>query len=115
MDKIVIQIGLEFVFGPLLKDEVDEKGNDSTGVKYVDEDVTLQKLDKDISDLWCSLWTNDPNSPGEMRFDEIREKELAPKLLEMIQKLIYRLNEINDGSFEVDDMITNHLKSLINN
>ena len=47
MEKDIIQIGLEFVFGPLLKDEVDENGNDSTGVKFVDEDVILQKLDKE--------------------------------------------------------------------
>ena len=104
MEKDIIQIGLEFVFGPLLKDEVDENGNDSTGVKFVDEET---------SDLWCSLWSNDPESPSGMHFDEIREKELAPRLLDLINKLIDRLNEINDGSYEIEDMITEHLKALI--
>ena len=113
MEKDIIQIGLEFVFGPLLKDEVDENGNDSTGVKFVDDDVILQKLDKETSDLWCSLWSNDPESPSGMHFDEIREKELAPRLLDLINKLIDRLNEINDGSYEIEDMITEHLKALI--
>jgi ATP-dependent RNA helicase len=115
MEKQLIQIGLEFVFGPLLKDEVDEIGNDSTGVKLVDDDIELQKLDKKISDIWCSLWTNDPEDSSGMRFDEEREKELAPQLLEMINQLIERLNEINDGSYEIEDMITDHLKSLIIN
>lgn len=115
MKKQLIQIGLEFVFGPLLKDEVDENGNDSTGVKLVDDDVQLQNLDKEISDIWCSLWSNDPEDPSGMHFDEIKEKELAPQLLEMINKLIDRLNEINDGSYEIEDMITDHLKSLIIN
>lgn len=113
MEKQLIQIGLEFVFGPLLKDEVDENGNDSTGVKLVDDDIKLQNLDKEISDIWCSLWSNDTESSSGMHFDEEREKELAPQLLEMINKLIDRLNEINDGSYEVEDMITDHLKSLI--
>lgn len=31
----------------------------------------------------------------------------------MINKLIDRLNEINDGSYEIEDMITDHLKLLI--
>ena len=48
-----------------------------------------------------------------MSFDKIREKALAPKLLEMISKLIDRLNEINDGTYVMHDMITDYLKTLI--
>ncbi len=48
-----------------------------------------------------------------MYFDEVKEKELASQLLEMIYKLIDRLNEINDGSYEVEDIIIDHLKSFI--
>lgn len=113
MKKQLIQIGLELVFGPLLKDEVDENGNDSTGVKLVDDDIQLQNLDKEINELWCTLYSKDEASDSGFRFDEEREKELAPQLLEMINKLIDRLNEINDGSYEIEDMITDHLKSLI--
>ncbi len=115
MDKNLIYVGLEFVFGPLLKDDVDENGNDSTGVKLVDDDIQLQNLDREISDIWCSLWSKDPEDSSGMHFDEEREKELAPQLLEMIKKLIDRLNEINDGSYEIEDMITDHLKLLIKN
>ena len=115
MNKQVIQIGLELVFGPLLKDEEDENGNESTGVKFVDDDLILQNIDKEVNELWCSLYSKDENAPDGLHFDYEKEKELAPGLLEMIQKLISRLNEINDGSFEVEDMITDHLKSLINN
>ena len=48
-----------------------------------------------------------------MHFNEVKEKELAPQLLKMINKLIDRLNEINNGSYEIENMITDHLKSLI--
>lgn len=113
MDKLVIQIGLEFVFGPLLKDEQDEFGNESTGSKLVDNDKLVQSLDKEINILWCSLYSEDQKSPDGLHFDKAREKELAPQLLEMINELIKRLNEINDGSFEIQDMITDYLKSLI--
>lgn len=59
------------------------------------------------------LWSKDSNSPSGMHFDEVKEKELALQLLEIINKLIDRLNEINSGSYEIEDMITDHLKSLI--
>ena len=49
MSKVIIQIGLEFVFGPLLKDEEDEKGNESTGSSIVDKDEIAQSLDKKIN------------------------------------------------------------------
>ena len=75
MEKQLIQIRLEFVFGPLLKDEVDENGNDSTGVKLVDDDIQLQNLDKEISDIWCSLWSNDSEDSSGMRFDAERERK----------------------------------------
>lgn len=114
MSKVIIQIGLEFVFGPLLKDEEDEKGNESTGSSIVDKDEIAQSLDKKINDLWYSLFSEDKSSPDGLHFDTNKEKELAPLLLQMITKLISRLNEINDGSFEIHDMISDHLRSLIN-
>lgn len=113
MDKQVIQIGLELVFGPLLRDEEDENGNESTGVEIIDNDLIIQEIDKKVNDLWCSLYSKDENSPDGLHFDSRREKELAPKLLEMINQLKDRLNEINDGSFEIEDMISEHLASLI--
>ena len=113
MEKIVIQIGLELAFGPLLKDEEDENGNETTGVKFVDDDEIVKSIDKETNDLWCSLYSRDPKSPDGLHFDEAKEKELAPRLLELIQRLIARLNEINDGSYEIEDMISEHLKELI--
>ena len=113
MRKKVIQIGLEFVFGPLLKNEDDQNGNPCTGVRIVDENESIQSLDKEIGELWCSLYSKDDNAVDGLHFDDTREKELAPILLEKINLLIIMLNEINDGSYEIDDMITSYLKILI--
>lgn len=104
MEKEIVCLGLEFLFGPIQKFEENEKGELITGI---------ETIDKDINNLWCSLWSKDSNSPSGMHFDEVKEKELAPQLLEMINKLIDGLNEINDGSYEIEDMITDYLKSLI--
>lgn len=108
-----IHIGLEFLFGPIQKLYIDSNGNEITGISVIDNDSLTQSLDKEINNLWCSLYSKDENSPSGMYFNKIREKELAPKLLEMISQLIVRLNQINDGSFVIHDMITNYLKSLI--
>ena len=113
MDKIAIYVGLELVFGPILKDNQLEDGSFSSGSKIVDNDLIVKNLDKKINELWCTLYSKDKTSNSGFRFDEVKEKELAPQLLEMINKLIDRLNEINDGSYEIEDMITDHLKSLI--
>ena len=113
MDKISIYVGLELVFGPILKNNQLEYGTFSSCSEILDNDSVLKTLDKKINELWCTLFSKDKTSDSGFRFDEVKEKELAPQLLEMINKLINRLNEINDGSYKVEDMITDHLKSLI--
>ena len=113
MGKELIQIGLEFLFGPIQKFEEDVDGNEITGIKVIDEDRITQELDKEIGEKWCDLWENDPNETSGMRFDEVKEKELASWFLEMLNKLIARLEEINDGSYEIEDMITDHFKELL--
>lgn len=113
MKKAVVQIGLEFVFGPILKDDQLEDGSFSCGSSIVDNDEIVKNLDKQTNDLWISLYSNDENSSSGMKFDYEKEKEIAPKLLELITKILKRIEEINDGSFEVHDMISDHLKSLI--
>lgn len=113
MDKISIYVGLELVFGPILKDNQLENGSFSSGSKIVDNDLIVKNLDKKINELWCTLYSKDKTNNSGFKFDEVKEKELASQLLEMINKLIDRLNEINDGSYEIEDMITDHLKSLI--
>lgn len=113
MDKNIVYIGLEFLFGPIQKFEENENGDLVTGIRVIDEDDIIQKLDYEINDLWCSLWTKDDNESSGMRFDKLREKALAPELIELITQLLNRLNEINDGTYEVEDMISDHLRSLI--
>ena len=113
MEKEIVYFGLEFLFGPIQKFKVNEKGKIITGIESIDKDEILQKLDKNINNLLCSLLPKDSNSPSGMHFDEVKEKDLAPQLLEIINKLIDRLNKINDVSYEIEDMITDHLKSFI--
>ena len=77
MEKEIVYLGLKFLFEPIQKFKENEKGKIITGIETIDKDEILQKLDKDINNLWCSLWSKDTNSPSGMYFDEVKEKELA--------------------------------------
>src|SRR5574344_1500056 len=113
MEKEILVLSFDFMFVPISKDYQDENGNEITKIKVVDDDEICNNLDKEINNLYLSLWIPNENEVSGYLFDEEKEQELAPKLLELIKKLIDRLNFINDGSYEIEDMISDHLKSLI--
>ena len=98
-----IKIMLEYLQGPIWLSDA-ETGEPITGIAIVDTDSIVKELNYkcyefDSHDEAC--WFN-------------AEKEKADKeiMLEMISKLITRLNEINDGSFIVEDLETERLKNL---
>ena len=45
-------------------------------------------------------------------FDKEQEKKDKYKMLDLLGKLIKRLDEVNDGSFEIDDRETERVKDL---
>ena len=98
IEKEILVLSLDFIFGPISKDYQDDICN---------------KLDKKINELYSSLWIPNDNDASGYSFDEEKEKELAPKILELLKRLIARLNDINDGSFEIDDMVTGHYVDLL--
>lgn len=65
MEKEIVYLELEFLFRPIQKFKENEKGELITGI---------ETIDKDINNLWCSLWSKDSNSPSGMHFDEVKEK-----------------------------------------
>ena len=113
IEKEILVLSLDFIFGPISKDYQDDEGNEITGINVVDQDDICNKLDKEINELYSSLWISNENEASGYSFDEEKEKELAPKILELLKRLIARLNDINDGSFEIDDMVTGHYVDLL--
>lgn len=47
-----------------------------------------------------------------MYFDKGQEKKDKYKMLDLLGKLMKRINEVNDGSFEIDDRETERVKDL---
>ncbi len=116
MEKETVLILLDYFFGPIQCDWTDEEGRQITKIDIIDSDEESQRLNKEANALWLTLFTpaefSDDNPSGFI-FDRTREKEIAPQLLSLVKKLIARLEEINDGSYVIEDRETPRLQALI--
>ena len=110
MKKLIIM--LDFISGPLWKDIFDIKKKELvTGIDVVDDDKYIQNLNDEISDLYSSYYKINYNDEP-VYFDKDQEKKDKYKMLHLLEKLMKRLNEVNDGSFEIDDRETERVKNL---
>ena len=116
MGKETVLILLDYYFGPIQCDWTDGEGRQITRIPVIDSDEEAQRLNKGVNALWLTLfapveYTED--NPSGFVFDSERETQIAPELLSMIEKLIARLGQINDGTYVVEDRETPRLKALI--
>lgn len=110
MRKLIIM--LDFVSGPLWKDIYDAKKKELvTGIDVVDNDEYIQNLDDKISNLYSSYYKINYNDEA-LYFDKEQEKKDKYKMLGLLEKLRKRLDELNDGSFEIDDRETERVRNL---
>ena len=107
-----LKIMLDFISGPIWKDIYDTKKKELvTGIDVVDNDECLQKINDEIHDLYSSYYKINYNDEP-VYFDKEQEKKDKYKMLDLLRTLIKRLNEVNDGSFEIDDRETERVKNL---
>ncbi len=106
-----IRIKLDYMDGPIWQEYYDEKTNtDSTGVDAVDNDGKLKEIAQKISDMFNSYYIISKREGVSFNFEqERRDKE---KMLSLLAELNKRLEEINDGSFTVEDEETPRVKKL---
>lgn len=77
----------------------------------IDNDPVISALNSEAMEMFAGYYEFDSHGMP-CWFDHVKEKQEAPKMLGLIQKIIDRLNEINDGSFVIDDCETERLKNL---
>ncbi|WP_058259656.1 hypothetical protein [Fenollaria timonensis] len=110
MRKLIIM--LDFVSGPLWKDIYDAKKKELvTGIDVVDNDEYIQNLNDEISNLYSSYYKINYKDEA-LYFDKEQEKKDKYKMLGLLEKLRKRLDELNDGSFEIDDRETERVRNL---
>ncbi len=107
MVRVIIQN--EFIVGPLWqRDMKDNHLIDDEPPEIIKNDKIAMDLAEQANDLYATYF--DPEY--EHFFREDRELEHRDEMLEIIAKLKARLEEINDGSYEVVDYETEKLLSL---
>ena len=80
--------------------------------KLVDEDPVLTTLGNQAMEMYSSYYLFNHNGQA-CYFDYEKERQDSKQLLDIIEKILARLNDINDGSFVIEDYVTSHLKSLL--
>ena len=82
-----------------------------TGIRVIDEDGLLQGIHKQMQDMYSSYY--EFNSHGQACFfNKEQQKVEKDKMLELLETLKNRLHELNDGSFQVEDLITPEYETL---
>ena len=106
-----LKLELDFLIGPIVKDVFSASKNKLvTGIEVIDNDLELNELNEKASALYSSFYEFDEDEA--CRFNSTIAREHLDELKELIAKIKNRLNILNDGSFELRDMITDQLREL---
>ena len=106
-----IKMELDFLIGPIVKDVYGvSKKKLLTGIDVIDNDVELSELNEKASMLYSSFYVFDKENA--CNFDNMIAKEHIKELKDLIAKIKERMNELNDGSFEINDLVTDQLDKL---
>ena len=109
-EKQVIRIRLDYLQGPIWMSDIDT-GEPLTGIEVIDNDLEIREPNRRAGQMFSSYYEFDTHDvPCWFNHEkEIAEKEI---MLDLITQIIARLNEINDGSFVIEDFETERLKAL---
>lgn len=108
--KKTVRIMLDIWAGPIWDCYYNEETKTyNYDIEIIRNDKELMDLHQEIQDLYSSYYVF---TEDEVITNEEQEKEDKEKMLGLLGKLISRLNEINDGSFEIDDRETERVKNL---
>ena len=108
----IVKLDLDYLSGPIWGDIYSVELHKSiTGIDIVDNDNILQELNNQIQDLYLTYYEFG-KAPQTCLFNKDRQKQDKERMLSLLSKLRARLNEINDGSFEIEDLITPEYEKL---
>ncbi len=108
--KRIVKIQLDYLQGPIWISDI-ETGESLMGIELIDHDLILKELNRQAGQLFSSYYEfNSHDQP--CWFNHEQEKKDKDIMLELIRKIVARLDEINDGSFIVEDYETERLNGL---
>ena len=94
----------EYLHGPIWI--YDKDGFIRRKVAIISEDIVLQQLNEELRNIYDSFYIFRENIE-QCIFDEEGYRENLSLIYDLVNKIKQRLEIINDGSFGVEDYITN--------
>ena len=108
----IIKLKLDYSCNPIFGEYYSiEKHCTITGITPIDEDKALQDIGNEMKALYSSYYEFDSHDEA-CWFNKEQQIKDKPKMLNLLAKLKARFDEINDGSFEVEDLITPEYENL---
>lgn len=104
-----VKIVHEYIHGPIWV-----YGSDGISVweyPLIHNDTVLAKLNEQAADMYDGYFEFDSHD-APCWFNHEKEKAEKEIMLDLITQIVARLNEINDGSFVIEDLETERLKAL---
>ena len=105
-----IKLMFDFLQGAIWTSDI-ETGEPITGIEVIDTDSIIIKINFEMANLYTSYYEFDSHDQA-CWFNKEQQIKDKPKMLELLAKLKARLEELNDGSFEIEDLITPEYENL---
>ncbi len=109
-EKQVIKIQLDYLQGPIWISDA-ETGEPMMGIEQIDNDAVLKALNYKAGQMFNSYYEFDSHYVP-CWFNHEKEKAEKEIMLDLIAQIVARLEEINDGSFVIEDLETERLRAL---
>ena len=105
-----IKLMFDYLQGAIWTSDI-ETGEPITGIEVIDTDSIIIKINFEMANLYTSYYEFDSHDQA-CWFNKEQQIKDKPKMLELLAKLKARLEELNDGSFEIEDLITPEYENL---
>ncbi len=109
-DKKEVRIMLDFLCGPIVMSDRNT-GELYTSVDFIDNDKLLTEWNAECGDLFDSFYEFDSHDVA-CWFDVEGFKANRQRLIDLVDNIRNRLDELNDGSYVVIDDEGDYLKTL---
>ena len=105
-----VKLMFDYLQGPIWISDV-KTGESLTGVDIIDDDKVPPELNLRCFELYSECYQFDTDNQPCIFNKEIAKKN-KKEILELLIKIKARLEEINDGSFYVEDLATQEIEEF---
>ena len=105
-----VKLMFDYLQGPIWISDA-ETGAPLTGIDVIDNDNVLPELNLRCSELYSECYEFDTNNQPCI-FNKETAKKNKIEILDLLVKIKKRLEDINDGSFYVEDLATKDIEEL---